>query len=265
MLVAPLVVVLALPGVATAGDLRYRDSGRAVASLQRRLVMLGYLERGEVDGVFGDKTWHAVVALQGWEQIARDGVVGPRTRWALRHARRPQPWRRLRRALEIDLTRQVLLRRRTRRGSARRARVDGSEQVRDAGRTLHGDPSRKDELVTPLSRLAAVRALLPPRVGDPRLPDRSRPASESRLRSDPNRRCALRVPSIATRYTGPDPRCRPPNRHLRSPDCPPNRGNPIGLTEVSRALSVTGYALAGRVLVASPRTGCGEFGDPRAA
>lgn len=109
MLLAPLVVLLALPGVATAGDLRYGDRGRAVASVQRRLIVLGYLERGEVDGVFGDKTWHAVVALQGWEQIARDGVVGPRTRRALRHARGPKPWRRLRRALEIDLTRQVLL------------------------------------------------------------------------------------------------------------------------------------------------------------
>ena len=106
---APLVVLLALPGVAAAADLRYGDRGRAVASLQRRLIMLDYLERREVDGVFGDKTWHAVVALQGWEQITRDGVVGPRTRRALRHARRPQPWRRVRRALEIDLTRQVLL------------------------------------------------------------------------------------------------------------------------------------------------------------
>jgi hypothetical protein len=109
MVVAPLVALLALPSVAAAGDLRYGDHGRAVASLQRRLMTLGYLERGEVDGVFGDKTWYAVVAFQGWEQIARDGVVGPRTRRALRHARGPQPWRRLRRALEIDLTRQVLL------------------------------------------------------------------------------------------------------------------------------------------------------------
>jgi L,D-transpeptidase catalytic domain/Putative peptidoglycan binding domain len=109
MFVAPLVVLLAMPGVAAGGDLRYRDRGRAVASLQQRLIMLGYLEHGEVDGVFGDKTWHAVVALQGWEQIARDGVVGPRTRRALRHARRPQPWRRVRRALEIDQARQVLL------------------------------------------------------------------------------------------------------------------------------------------------------------
>jgi hypothetical protein len=109
MVVAPLVALLALPSVAAADDLRYGDHGRAVASLQRRLMTLGYLERGEVDGVFGDKTWYAVVAFQGWEQIARDGVVGPRTRRALRHARGPQPWRRLRRALEIDLTRQVLL------------------------------------------------------------------------------------------------------------------------------------------------------------
>jgi hypothetical protein len=109
MLVAPLVALLALPGVAAAGDLRYGDRGRAVASLQRRLIMLGYLEHGEVDGVFGDRTWYAVVALQGWEQLARDGVVGPRTRRALRHARGPQPWRRLPRAIEIDLTRQVLL------------------------------------------------------------------------------------------------------------------------------------------------------------
>jgi hypothetical protein len=109
MVVAPLVALLALPSVAAADDLRYGDHGRAVASLQRQLMTLGYLERGEVDGVFGDKTWYAVVAFQGWEQIARDGVVGPRTRRALRHARGPQPWRRLRRALEIDLTRQVLL------------------------------------------------------------------------------------------------------------------------------------------------------------
>lgn len=78
-------------------------------SLQRRLVTLGYLERGAIDGVFGDETRDAVVALQGWEQIHRDGVVGPQTRRALQHARAPQPWLRLRRALEIDLARQVML------------------------------------------------------------------------------------------------------------------------------------------------------------
>jgi N-acetylmuramoyl-L-alanine amidase len=96
-------------GWASAAELHYGDRGRPVASLQRRLVTLGYLERGRVDGIFGEETSDAVVALQGWEQIHRDGVVGPQTRRALRHARAPQPWLRLRRALEIDLARQVLL------------------------------------------------------------------------------------------------------------------------------------------------------------
>jgi N-acetylmuramoyl-L-alanine amidase len=108
-LVAGIVVVLALPGTASAAELSYGDHGHSVASLQRRLVALGYLQPRGVDGVFGDQTWYAVVAFQGWEQILRDGVVGPQTRQALRHAQAPQPWLRLRRALEIDLTRQVLL------------------------------------------------------------------------------------------------------------------------------------------------------------
>jgi N-acetylmuramoyl-L-alanine amidase len=90
-------------------ELAYGARGRAVASLQRRLVSLGYLRRREIDGIFGDETRNAVVAFQGWERIGRDGVVGPRTRRALRRAAAPEPWRPLRRALEIDLRRQVLL------------------------------------------------------------------------------------------------------------------------------------------------------------
>jgi hypothetical protein len=109
VVVAAILVVLAVPSLASAAQLRYGNRGRAVVSLQRHLVTLGYLERGAVDGTFGDETWYAVVAFQGWEQIERDGVVGPETRRALRHARAPQPWQRLQRALEIDLTRQVLL------------------------------------------------------------------------------------------------------------------------------------------------------------
>jgi N-acetylmuramoyl-L-alanine amidase len=100
-------------------DLGYGDRGRAVASLQRWLIRLGYLQRGAIDGTFGDDTRSAVVAFQGWERIDRDGVVGPQTRRALRYARVPQPWLRLRRALEIDLSRQVLLV--VERGALRRA------------------------------------------------------------------------------------------------------------------------------------------------
>jgi L,D-transpeptidase catalytic domain/Putative peptidoglycan binding domain len=102
-------IVLAVPTQASATAVRYGDRGRAVVSLQQRLVALGYLKHGEIDGRFGDETWYAVIAFQGWEQIERDGVVGPKTRRALRDARPPQPWQRLPRALEIDLTRQVLL------------------------------------------------------------------------------------------------------------------------------------------------------------
>jgi cell wall hydrolase len=90
-------------------NLGYGARGRTVASLQRRLVSLGYLRRQGIDGIFGDETRNAVVAFQGWERIGRDGVVGPRTRRALGRASAPEPWRLLRRALEIDLRRQVLL------------------------------------------------------------------------------------------------------------------------------------------------------------
>ncbi len=48
---------------AIVAQLGYGDRGRAVASLQRRLVTLGYLERGGIDGIFGDETSSAVVAL----------------------------------------------------------------------------------------------------------------------------------------------------------------------------------------------------------
>lgn len=98
-----------LASLGFAVDLGYGDYGSGVASLQRRLVALGYLRRGGIDGIFGNETRNAVVAFQGWERIGRDGLVGPQTRRALRSARMPQPWLRLRRALEIDLGRQVLL------------------------------------------------------------------------------------------------------------------------------------------------------------
>jgi lipoprotein-anchoring transpeptidase ErfK/SrfK len=49
------------------------------------------------------------VAFQGWEGLQRDGIVGPKTTPALPRARAPRPWGGLRRGLEIDLRRQVLL------------------------------------------------------------------------------------------------------------------------------------------------------------
>lgn len=67
-----------------------------------------YLPAQGVDGVFGMRTWHAVVALQGWSRVARDGIVGPRTRAALRHAHRPKPWSKTT-GFEVHIAQQVLL------------------------------------------------------------------------------------------------------------------------------------------------------------
>jgi peptidoglycan hydrolase-like protein with peptidoglycan-binding domain len=89
--------------------LRLGMHGARVAALQHRLVALGYLPAGTADGVFGMRTWHGVVAFQGWQRLHRDGVVAARTTAALATAHRPRPWAGLRRGLELDLDRQVLL------------------------------------------------------------------------------------------------------------------------------------------------------------
>lgn len=85
------------------------STGEDVATLQRRLVELRYLPAGTADGTYGMRTWHAVVAFQGWRGLQRDGVAGPRTRASLATSRRPEPWGGLERGLEVDLRRQVLL------------------------------------------------------------------------------------------------------------------------------------------------------------
>ena len=59
--------------------------------IQDRLADLGYLPRKAVDGVYGYRTEQAVMALQAWEGIDRDGIAGPMTRAALADARRPRP------------------------------------------------------------------------------------------------------------------------------------------------------------------------------
>jgi peptidoglycan hydrolase-like protein with peptidoglycan-binding domain len=90
-------------------SLRLGSRGGQVKLLQQRLIALGYLPAGTSDSVFGRRTWHAVVAFQGWHRLHRDGIVGARTRSALASAVRPHPWAALRRGLELDLQRQVLL------------------------------------------------------------------------------------------------------------------------------------------------------------
>lgn len=83
--------------------------GARVRVLEQRLVTLRYLPPGSADAVFGQRTWHAVVAFQGWQRLHRDGVVGARTSRALASAGRPRPSAGFTRGLELDLDRQVLL------------------------------------------------------------------------------------------------------------------------------------------------------------
>jgi putative peptidoglycan binding protein/L,D-transpeptidase-like protein len=87
---------------------RLGSHGSAVRDLQQTLARLSYLPQRGVDGVFGMQTWHAVVAFQGWSALSRDGIVGPRTRAALAHARRPRPWSHAT-GIEIHIGQQVLL------------------------------------------------------------------------------------------------------------------------------------------------------------
>lgn len=89
--------------------LRLGSRGPAVRQLQRRLAELRYLPSGSADGNFGARTWHAVVAFQGWTGLARTGVVDRRTWTRLGQTAVPRPWGGLRYGLEIDIPRQVLL------------------------------------------------------------------------------------------------------------------------------------------------------------
>lgn len=52
--------------------------GDHVFWLEQRLAALTY-RPGPIDGVFDERTRHAVIAFQKWEGLKRDGVVGPET------------------------------------------------------------------------------------------------------------------------------------------------------------------------------------------
>lgn len=112
-LVALLLSATGLAGTGHAGvrhpTLRLGDRGAAVVLVQQQLADLRYWDLGELDGVFGPATHHAVVAFQKVQGIARDGVVGAETWARLDEPLRPVPRYDLRRrAVEVDLTRQVL-------------------------------------------------------------------------------------------------------------------------------------------------------------
>ena len=89
--------------------LRLGAHGSAVVALQQRLAALHYFDVRTADGVFGPNTYHAVIAFQKVQGLARDGVVGPVTWAKLAKPYVPGPRYRLATAsLEVNLARQVL-------------------------------------------------------------------------------------------------------------------------------------------------------------
>lgn len=99
---------LALAPAASARKLTLGMQGPDVRHLQSDLARLGYLPASAVTARFDQRTWHAVVALQGWQRIARDGVVGASTRRALRSAAAPVASSR-RAGIEVHVDAQVML------------------------------------------------------------------------------------------------------------------------------------------------------------
>jgi 3D (Asp-Asp-Asp) domain-containing protein len=81
-----LILVFALAGAAQASDqsryLYWGCQGADVAQLQTTLNSIGY-NCGAADGIFGPKTYAAVVKLQRDKNCKVDGIVGPQTRQAL--------------------------------------------------------------------------------------------------------------------------------------------------------------------------------------
>ena len=83
-----------------------------VQALQQRLLDLGYLVQGDVDGQFGPTTSNAVLAFQKWEGLDRTGLIDATTKTRAGDGRpRPAPISRggAGKRAEILLDRQVAL------------------------------------------------------------------------------------------------------------------------------------------------------------
>ena len=66
----------------TSNTLKKGDKGDEVKSLQTKLIELGYLT-GKADGVYGTKTYEAVVAFQQANKLSADGIAGSKTQTKL--------------------------------------------------------------------------------------------------------------------------------------------------------------------------------------
>lgn len=104
----PQTALAATPLPAALHPVAYGTSSPAVKALQQKLLSLGYLKPGNVTGSYDSATFYAVLAFQKQANLSRDGVAGPQTIKALRHATRPVPAYRLPgRRLEVSLAKQL--------------------------------------------------------------------------------------------------------------------------------------------------------------
>ena len=60
-------------------NVKQGQRGDNVKKLQKRLIELGYLEKGNADGVFGNQTRRALVAFQQANGLTADGIAGDAT------------------------------------------------------------------------------------------------------------------------------------------------------------------------------------------
>ena len=78
-------------------------------AIQDRLAELRYLPREAVTGTWDYRTEQAVIALQSWVGLARDGEVGPQTLAAIGEAETPEPRRFSGKRIEVYRSRGVAL------------------------------------------------------------------------------------------------------------------------------------------------------------
>jgi lipoprotein-anchoring transpeptidase ErfK/SrfK len=97
------------PKVSQQPVLRLGSRGSVIVTLQQRLAALHYFDVGAADGIFEQDTYHAVIAFQKVQGLARDGVVGPATRARLAKPYVPAPRYPMATAsLEVNLAEQVI-------------------------------------------------------------------------------------------------------------------------------------------------------------
>jgi peptidoglycan hydrolase-like protein with peptidoglycan-binding domain len=106
--VPPTTTTTVPPAPSDDGTFAPGEQGDEIRALQQQLGALGYWH-GESDGRYGQLTRQAVLAFQKTAGLARDGIAGPATQFALGAAARPAPLEPSGDHLEIDLDRQVLL------------------------------------------------------------------------------------------------------------------------------------------------------------